>query len=137
MRLKFSKYLPGHCNGPLPKDLKRAIEFINLNLTEQLNVSDLVMASGVCERTLFLHFKEFLGTSPKEYIKSLRLEKVREELIHCEQFNTVKQIALEYGFTQLGRFSGLYKKTYGELPSETLKHSRQPIYSFSDSKARS
>ena len=32
----------------------------------------------------------------------------------------VTQVALELGFEQFGRFSGDYKKAFGELPSETL-----------------
>ena len=33
----------------------------------------------------------------------------------------VTAVALEYGFTHLGRFSELYKSTYGILPSESMK----------------
>jgi len=33
---------------------------------------------------------------------------------------SVKRVALANGFTELGRFSGLYRQIYDELPSATL-----------------
>ncbi|HSG24075.1 MAG TPA: helix-turn-helix domain-containing protein, partial [Azonexus sp.] len=33
----------------------------------------------------------------------------------------VTAVALDYGFSHLGRFSELYKSTFGMLPSEALK----------------
>ena len=110
--------------GPLPADVKRAIEFINTNLTTRIKVADIVSSSGASERTLYLHFQAFLGISPKNYLNALRLEKTRQALTDPEQFDTVKAIARRYGFTQAGRFAGTYKQCFGESPNETLKRTR-------------
>jgi AraC-like DNA-binding protein len=34
------------------------------------------------------------------------------------------ELAMEFGFFHLGRFSEQYRKQFGELPSETLKRRR-------------
>ena len=122
--MKSSNNLQAETEGPIPGDLISVIRFMNANLTTRLDIPDIVLQSGVSERTLFLHFQEFLGTSPKVYHTSLRLKKTRQCLNNPEPLDNVKSIALNYGFTQPGRFAGIYKSTYGELPSETLKKAR-------------
>ena len=53
------------------------------------------------------------------------LEAARRELMSAERDQTtVTVVALQYGFYHLGRFAGTYRETFGELPSETLKHPR-------------
>jgi AraC-like DNA-binding protein len=34
---------------------------------------------------------------------------------------TIKEIAIEHGFVELGRFAGEYRRLFGELPSQTLR----------------
>lgn len=38
-----------------------------------------------------------------------------------EPCRSVTAVALEYGFTHLGRFSDLYKSAYGKLPSQSIR----------------
>jgi transcriptional regulator GlxA family with amidase domain len=35
--------------------------------------------------------------------------------------DTVADIAMRYGFWELGRFAGVYRARYGETPSATLR----------------
>jgi AraC family transcriptional regulator, ethanolamine operon transcriptional activator len=36
----------------------------------------------------------------------------------------VMSVAHRWGFKHLGRFSATYRRTYGELPSDTLRRAR-------------
>ena len=77
---------------------------------------------GVSLRTLHNACMRGCGHSPGQLLRLHRLNRVRRDLIrfgHSER--TVAHLAIEHGFTELGRFSGIYRKVFGELPSETLR----------------
>jgi methylphosphotriester-DNA--protein-cysteine methyltransferase len=49
---------------------------------------------------------------------------VHEALQHAEPEESVTSIALSPGFAHMGRFAAEYRKTYGEMPSQTLRKRR-------------
>ncbi len=104
-----------------PKHVKLAEDYINGHLKKHMSIDDLVKITGVSQRSIFEGFRSFRGTTPMKYVLQLRLEKVREELRASGPERSVTDIALKWGFSQLGRFSVSYKKVYGESPSDTLK----------------
>jgi len=55
-------------------------------------------------------------------IYALRLTQARRALLSAER-GTVTQIAMRFGFLELGRFAVDYRSTFGERPSETLRRS--------------
>jgi len=88
-------------------------------------LSELARQTGVPERTLRTAFQSCYGLAPKELIRILRLNQARQLLLESSpDQTTVTQIAFEFGFWDLGRFAGTYRKLFGELPSETL---RKPV----------
>ncbi|MDT4877703.1 Helix-turn-helix domain protein [compost metagenome] len=75
------------------------------------------------ERTLYAQFERRLGKAPKHYIQQKKMERIR----HCLSdpacnVRGVTEIALDYGFSHLGRFSEQYKKRFAEAPSDTLRN---------------
>ncbi len=75
---------------------------------------------GVSERTLRYAFLEQLGVSPKQYLKSVRLNGVRRDLQRRGPQVKVADIANCWGFWHMGQFAADYRHRFGELPSETL-----------------
>jgi AraC family ethanolamine operon transcriptional activator len=66
-----------------------------------------------------------------EFIRRMRLHAVRRDLLAAQPGGaTVTQIAMTFGFYQLGRFSAEYRALFGELPSATL--TRQCAYTGAD-----
>ncbi len=104
-----------------PRDVRRAIDYIEARLDQPITVADLVQATGVAGRTLFSHFKAMKGVSPMRYVRNARLRHVRETLLQADPDDSVTSIATNAGFTHLGRVSVLYRRRFGESPSETLK----------------
>lgn len=98
---------------------KKAEEYIRDNLKNPLSISELCLATGTTERTLHLGFKERFGVSPGAFIRMMRLNEIRQEL-RLNNFNrSVTEIAVNWGFYHLGRFSEQYNQMFGELPSKT------------------
>jgi transcriptional regulator GlxA family with amidase domain len=82
--------------------------------------------SGCSVRSLQLGFRQFRDTTPAAAIRRARLEAARQILAFGEGSRTVTDVAFEYGFTNPGRFAGLYKATFGVSPTEDLR--RNPFY---------
>jgi AraC-like DNA-binding protein len=88
---------------------------------EPLGISELCAAIGVPERTLRVCCTELLGMSPTKYLLMRRLNLVRTALQHADPTTvSVAEIARRYHFSELGRFAGTYRRTFGEVPSATL-----------------
>ena len=90
-------------------------------LPENHSVHDICNAFKVNERTLLRIFMQWYGISPKQYLLSLRLNRVRKELFQASPLQKkVTDIANCWDFWHMGHFAMLYKRQFGELPSETL-----------------
>ncbi len=108
-----------------PRDVKRAVDYIEAHLQQPIAVADLVKATGVAGRTLFMHFKAFKGVSPMRYLRNARLRQAREDLLQAGPEATVTEIATSTGFMHMGRFSIAYRRCFGESPSQTLSRRRK------------
>src|SRR5262245_7261175 len=104
-----------------PRDVRLAIDYIDAHLNTGFRIVDLIAATGVAERTLFKHFKDFKGVSPMSYACSARYLKARRALQNAGPEEGVTEIAMRSGFTHMGRFSVGYRRRFGESPSQTLK----------------
>ena len=63
--------------------------------------------------------------SPTRYHLLRRLNGARSELLNADPETTsVRQIAHNHKFVELGRFAVAYRTVFGEMPSFTLRHSR-------------
>lgn len=104
-----------------PQHVRRVERFIADNAGRPIALEELVEVGGVSARALFDGFRRFRGLSPMAYARSIRLERVRRDLLNAQEGETVTNIACRWGFFQFGRFAGQYRQAYGELPSETLR----------------
>jgi transcriptional regulator GlxA family with amidase domain len=111
-----------------PRDVKRAVDYMEAHLDSAVTLAAIVEASGVAGRTLLKHFRDTKGVSPMRYLCNARFEKVRESLARAQPGESVTTIAMSWGFSHLGRFSVEYRRRFGESPSETLER-RHPFLS--------
>lgn len=99
------------------------MEFLRENLGEPVTVGELSRMAGVSERTLRAAFHDVIGTSPKQYAIRGRLRAAHAALSAADpETTTVTDVAMTYGFFELGRFAERYRHVFGEVPSRTLRH---------------
>jgi AraC-like DNA-binding protein len=91
-------------------------------ISRPLHMPELCDRIVVSDRTLRSCSAEFIGMSPTQYVLLRRLKEVRHALrdAHPDKVK-VAEVADRFGFTQLGRFAGTYRATFGEAPSTTLQ----------------
>lgn len=112
-------------SGPEAAFFERIDDFIDDNAKSQISTGDLAKLCCVSSRTLYDKFQKVKCVAPQAYVRERKLLKVHGclQAFHSTTRN-VTEIALEYGFTHLGRFSSDYKDLFGEYPSDTLRSRR-------------
>jgi transcriptional regulator GlxA family with amidase domain len=107
---------------PRSEIIARVNAFLRENLGEPVTVTQLSHVAGVSERTLRSAFHDIVGISPKQHVIRQRLQAARAALRAAAPGTaTVTDIAMSYGFFELGRFALRYRHTFGEAPSWTLR----------------
>lgn len=107
-----------------PRHVRLVEQYIEEHAADPISIEQLVAVSGVSGRALFDGFKRFRNTSPMAHLRTCRMRRVREALLQPTPDTTVSRLAQDWGFFELGRFAGQYRKLYGEMPSETLRRAR-------------
>ena len=103
-----------------PRHVRRVEEFIQAHADEALTIGELAAYAKVSTSALFAGFREFRNTTPMAYLKSVRMQRVHDELRNVSSAETtVTGIAMRWGFNHLGHFATDYKNRYGECPSKT------------------
>jgi transcriptional regulator GlxA family with amidase domain len=86
---------------PLPRGLKKAIERLESEPARAWRLENLAAAVGVAPRTLQKHFRRFLHCAPLAFLRELRFNRARQELLHGPRHASVTEIATACGFNHL------------------------------------
>jgi len=85
------------------------------------SIPHLCRAALVSERRLRQAFVDVVGLPPIPYFRCRALNQARLRLIAADAREThVTEVALDAGFTHVGRFAKQYRNVFGEYPSATL-----------------
>ncbi len=109
---------------PVPGLVRRAERYMIDNAGAPITVSDVAARLGVSLRSLETGFRQWRATTPSLFLRQTRLQLVRDELRRSGEETNVTTVAMRYGFSHLGRFSGYYQSLFGERPSVTARRGR-------------
>jgi AraC family ethanolamine operon transcriptional activator len=89
---------------------------------QPLRIEELCVRLRTSRRTLQNSFRQVTGASPLVYLRNLRLNAVRRNLMATKVTElSVSQAAIDGGFEHLGHFAGSYRTLFGEVPSRTVR----------------
>lgn len=107
------------CSKHLSPVMIRAAEFIRKNFTGELTVEMLAEHVGKTPNYFSHLFKREFGTSFKEYVNRLRIDKAKELIIHTNDL--IYEISQKVGFSDYTYFTQVFKKIEGYPPASLRK----------------
>lgn len=106
--------------------VREATDYAMSHTSEPITVADLCEKLNISRRMLNYCFQDALDLNPVHYLRSLRLNGVRRELRDPDGGGQqIRDIAAKWGFWHMPRFAAEYRALFGELPSETIRQTRQ------------
>lgn len=111
----------GRALGTALRHVRQAEAFFEAHAGEPVSLADVAEAVGIGERSLQLAFRAVRGTTPREALAVIRLERARAMLLRPAEGARVKEVAIQTGHGHVGRFAAAYRTRFGEMPSETLQ----------------
>ena len=102
--------------------LAPVVTYMEQNADQALTPQELAKVGCMSVRTLHASFQQTFGESCMSYLRRVRLDHVRAELLRSDPTEVrVTEVAMRWGFLHQSRFAQQYRDRFGELPSSTLR----------------
>ena len=99
--------------------VQRMQDYIGENLTKDITLSDLARASLFSPWYSYRLFREYLGLTPAEYIRKLRLSQAAVRL--RDESCRILDVAFDLGFGNVDTFTRAFFREFGLNPSDYAK----------------
>jgi transcriptional regulator GlxA family with amidase domain len=124
-------HFDGETQRPRPRIVSRRVrkveQYLEAHWRDAITVRKLCASTGIPPRTLFQLFRAERGYSPMWFLKRVRLRHARQALSHPVAGTSVRQIARDCGFSNLGHFARDYYLAFGERPLTTLANAKSAL----------
>jgi AraC family transcriptional regulator len=114
---KYAAHVPTthtHSAGLPACRLRRVIEFINSNLTEDLTLVEIARVAGMNPHYFSRAFRQSTGIPPHRYVMNSRIEQAK--ILLAEENQTLVEIGLSVGFQNQSHFTTVFHKLTGVTP---------------------
>ena len=102
---------------------KRAIDYINDNIHEDINVRKIAFYIGYSYDYFRHQFQKYYGMSAKEYILREKIKHIKYRLANTD--DSIDAISRDYAFSNQSHLSIVFKRAVGMSPSEFRKGCRE------------
>ncbi|MEP7232636.1 MAG: AraC family transcriptional regulator [Ginsengibacter sp.] len=103
-----------YSNVYLTRQVISAKHFIDTNFTDNITLDDICKEACISKFHLVRSFKKLYGTTPYQYLTSVRINKAKTLLRNKA---SVAEVCYSVGFESLTSFTALFKKKMGRAPS--------------------
>lgn len=90
--------------------------FIEENIDKKLSVKEIAKTTKYNEKYFIELFKNNFGMTPAKYVKIMRLEKAKRELLYAD--HPISYVANKVGYSTLQKFSHDFKEYTGFTPTD-------------------
>ena len=103
-----------------PLVVRKAREYITKNKTESFSLTDVARESGASVFHFCKVFKKTTGLTFTDYVARVRLEDAKAELLNPNR--RISEIAYDIGFKSLTQFNRVFKRIFGQSPTQFRAH---------------
>jgi AraC-like DNA-binding protein len=103
-----------------PLIVRKAREYITKNKTGSLSLTEVARASGASVFHFCKVFKKTTGLRYTDYVARVRLEDAKAELLNPDR--RISEIAYDVGFRSLTQFNRVFKRIFGQSPTQFRAH---------------
>ncbi|ATW27925.1 helix-turn-helix transcriptional regulator [Candidatus Formimonas warabiya] len=103
--------------------IQNSIDYIEKHLGEKIKLDQIAKQSYFSEFHFHRLFREAIGTTVMNYIRTRRLSEAARELVKTDA--KITDIAFKYQFSSEESFSRAFKKLYGTTPRNFRKTERE------------
>lgn len=114
LSLLYQNALLGFRAQPINADIRKIMDYLEENATQELNIPQLCEEFGYTPAYLCRKFKRVTGLPPMNYLKIYRLELAQEKLRNSTA--SISSIAADCGFLDANYFTRCFKKHFGVSP---------------------
>ncbi|WES67740.1 AraC family transcriptional regulator [Superficieibacter sp. HKU1] len=108
--------------------IARSLQRIHGDCAQPLSVTTLAGDAGLSIPAFHKHFKQVTGTSPLQYIKSIRLNQAR--LLMIRDNLTAAAAAFRVGYESPSQFNREFRRQFGRSPGEEAKEMKAAFALF-------
>ena len=109
-----------------PELLTRLDEIIELNINEDVTVSDLAAAVGYSPEHLTRKLRQLAGMAPHHYVMRRKIEVAKRMLLDSKK--SIKEIALDLGFKTIHHFTRAFGRWVGAPPARWRDREQSGIW---------
>lgn len=113
--------------GPSGRILQ-SIARLRERYSSEISVAELACEAGMSVPSYHTHFKALTGSSPMQYVKSMRLHEAR--LMIARQDRTIADVATAVGYVSPSQFSRDFRRHFQRTASEEARWVRQHLGEF-------
>ena len=113
-RLLMSPAAGAFSSGTPESRIREAAAWMRANYRRDFDVADTASRFGMSAATFYRYFREILGASPRQYVKTLRLYEAKRLMM--DEGMDAAAAAFEVGYESAAYFSREYKRAFGPPP---------------------
>ena len=98
-----------------PRRMRRVLDFIEVNLADDLELDDLASVAGSSRFHFSRAFRDATGFPPYRYLVHRRINAAKAMLLESKQ--SIEEIAAACGFKSAAQFSAMFKQVFGATPT--------------------